>query len=139
MTSSDGPRVNEGRFRIGPRHAVTAILPASQLDWCVSELNEAGFPSASIEILRGEEGREILDIKGTHHGVRGWLIRTIQVSGSIHNEMLNYDSALRNGLVVVGVRVANEQQMAKAAHILFAHEGERVVAYAGKGSETQWL
>jgi hypothetical protein len=139
MRFSTRAMANKSRFRIGPRHAVTAILSASQVDACVTELQDNGFRPADIDVLEGEQGRLIFDITGVHHGVKGRLIRAVQVAGSVHNEMLNYDSALRNGRVVVLVRVTDHDQIASAARVFVAHDGDRVVAYGRKGSETQWL
>ena len=138
-SSSDGPSVNSSGFRIGPRHAVTAIVPESQVDWCVSELKDAGFSFADIEILRGETGREIFDLKGTYHGLKSRVIRTAQVVGSVHNEMLNYDAGLRDGHAVILVHVADETQIPAAAHIFVVHQGDRVLAFGGKGGEVELL
>jgi hypothetical protein len=139
MISADRPVVNPDRFRIGPRRAVSAILPAPMLDECVHALQVEGFLGRAIEVLSGEAGRKVLDIEGRRHGVKGRLIRIVQVSGSIHNEMLNYDAALRNGSVVVVVSISNAAESILAATILAAHRGERVISYGRRGSQTEWL
>ena len=77
------------------RNAVAAILDQEGLDQALSIRSDAGIDSTSVEVLAGQEGAEILDLDGSHHGLRARLVRHIQLPGSSENDLRNYSADLR--------------------------------------------
>ena len=93
--------MNHSSFTYRPKNAVTAILDQEALDQALSILTEAGVDSTSVEVLSGQEGAEILDLDGSHHGLRARLVRHIQLLGSSENDLRNYSIALQEDRAVV--------------------------------------
>jgi hypothetical protein len=118
-----------GRSVPQPKNAVTAILDQEGLEQALSILTEAGVDSTSVEVLSGQEGAEILDLDGSHHGLRARLVRHIQLSGSSENDLRNYSVALQEDRVVVIVPVADEHMADAAGAVLERCGGERVLYF----------
>lgn len=89
-----------------------------------------GFPEASIEILRGDEGAAAFDGSGKRHGPGGRLLRTIQFT--LMDQMPDfayYEAAAREGRSVISVAAKGEARIRKAVDILRANGAHFINAF----------
>lgn len=137
MSDRDEPLINAA-LGSGPPDAVVAILAAANEQSCVTALLAQGFEAQSIDILKGSEGRDVLDTSASGHGAAGKLKRLTQaVLGGSRNETTLYDSALAEGQIVVAVGVLNDEQAASAAEVLSQHGGDRLNRFNSRGGMEQ--
>lgn len=130
MTATDGPRINQDEFVVTQRNKVIAILPDDILDACTSALARAGVDLSQVDVLQGDEGARILDFDGTEHGSWGHLVRSLQKLGTASNERENYDSALRNGNLVIAVPADDDEQANAYGKLLYDSGGRRIIHFA---------
>jgi hypothetical protein len=96
----------------------------AQADAAVEALSAAGFERARIERFEGADDAALFDASGRRRGLRGRLYRLIEFSWADQApDFAWYEAALREGRVVLSVRVQGQQPLKKAADILLADGG----------------
>lgn len=102
-----------------PSHRIFAAFDRpQQATQALEELESAGrlAHDGDVWVFAHDEGIRRLDAAGTHHGVRGAVVRTLQRFMSADARYLRIlDAALRRGGVVVAVRVTGDDAGAVAA------------------------
>jgi len=72
---TDQLRRNESRFYTYPMRRMVAILDDdAAVDAAVSELKKVGLAADQINLLTGSDGVQLLDRKGSRHGLLGRLL-----------------------------------------------------------------
>src|SRR5258705_2574716 len=93
----------------------------------VDALIGAGFARTKIERFEGADDATLFDASGRRHGLRGRLYRLIEFSWADQApDFAWYEAALREGRVVLSVRVRGQEPLRQAADILLAHRGHFV-------------
>ncbi len=134
--TSERPIINSESLGNPPENAVAAIVSEDQELENVTALMALGLTADSIEILKGEEGRAVLDLNGHHHGASGHLKRFVQgLLGSSQNEAINYDAALADGKVVIAVAVTNDDAMNAVTETFTSFGGDRINYFGESGME----
>lgn len=134
--TNDRPVVNADVLGNPPADAITAIISAEQEPACVTALMTLGLSPDSIEVLKGEDGRAVLDLHGRHHSLSGHLKRAVQgLLGSSGNETLLYDSALASGKVVIAVSVTDDATVSRVTQTLISFGGDRINHFGRSGME----
>jgi hypothetical protein len=96
----------------------------AEADAAAEALAKAGFEQAKIEVFHGADDAALFDASGRRHGLRGRLYRLIEFSWADQApDFAWYEAALREGRVVLSVRVRGQQQLRQTADILLAHGG----------------
>ncbi|HET9093117.1 MAG TPA: hypothetical protein VFN50_11955 [Acidimicrobiales bacterium] len=82
-------------------------------------------PEDEVWVLAGEEGLSALDAAGTRHGVRGRVVRLLQMAMTVNDiqylEILEADLAA--GHVVLAIPVANQRRADEIARLLREQAG----------------
>ncbi len=137
MSQQDEPLINVD-LGDGPPNAVAAIVKAADQQAAMAALEAAGFPADTVDLLQGEEGRRVLDVAGSGHGLAGRAKRWVQaIWGGSGNETALYDAALERGDVVVAVGVSNDDEARSAASVLVQQGGDRVNRFSSSGGMQQ--
>jgi len=87
-----------------------------------AELTERGIPSQDVSILRGTEGAERLDGTGASNGLRARLRRVVDFT--IADQLVDmawYEWAVRDGRVVIMIRVRGDGPRATVLDVLRRH------------------
>ena len=114
-----------------PSHRVIGVLPGpDEATASVAELSDAGFAREEIHAICGEEGIRRLDPSGSHHGLRGRLVRAADYVTS-DDTLSDYADDLTAGAVIVSVPAADDETQARAADILREHGAMRMRSYGG--------
>jgi hypothetical protein len=101
-------------------------------------LGTAGFDRSTIELFDGAEDATAFDASGRQRGLRGRLFRLIEFSWADQApDFAWYEAAVREGHVVLSVRVRGQKQVRAAADTVIA-AGGHFVNYFG-WFETQEL
>jgi hypothetical protein len=99
----------------------------TEADAAVEELTEAGFDRSRIELYEGADDAGVFDASGRRRGLRGRLYRIIEFSWADQApDFAWYEAALREGRVVLSVRVRGQQQVRSASDIVQGHGGHFV-------------
>lgn len=116
-----------------PSHRIFATFDRPQrATQALEELESAGrlVHDGDVWVFAQDEGIRRLDAAGTHHGVRGAVVRLVQRCMSADARYLRtLDAALRRGGVVVAVRVTGDDAGAVAA-VLEAHGAHSIARVA---------
>jgi hypothetical protein len=84
----------------------------------------AGLEPASIETFEGPDGAAAFDPSGERHGPLGRLYRIVEFSWADQApDFAWYEAAVREGHVVMSVRVRGQRHVAHAARIIEDHGG----------------
>ncbi|HXU84771.1 MAG TPA: hypothetical protein VN773_03120 [Verrucomicrobiae bacterium] len=87
-------------------------------------LAAAGVDRSTIELFEGPEDAAAFDASGRRRGLRGRLYRLIEFSWADQApDFAWYEAAVREGRVVVSVRVRGQKQVRAAADIAVARGG----------------
>jgi hypothetical protein len=93
-------------------------------DAAVEALTNAGVEPAKIERFEGVDDAGLFDASGRRRGLRGRLYRLIEFSWADQApDFAWYEAALREGRVVLSVRVRGQEPLRQAADVLLAHRG----------------
>ena len=93
----------------------------------VEALAAAGFDRTKIELFEGPEDAAAFDASGRERGRRGRLYRIIEFSWADQApDFAWYEAAVREGRLVLSVRVRGQQQVRCAAGIVQANGGHFV-------------
>jgi hypothetical protein len=93
----------------------------------VQALTGAGVDPSQIELYEGDEDAAAFDASGQRRGLRGRLYRIIEFSWADQApDFAWYEAAVREGRVVLSVRVRGQRQLKQATDIVLAHGGHFV-------------
>ena len=98
-----------------------------EADAAVEALAAAGFDRAKIELFEGPDDAAAFDASGRRRGLRGRLYRIIEfIWADQAPDFAWYEAAVREGRVVLSVRVRGQQQVRSAADIVQGNGGHFV-------------
>jgi hypothetical protein len=93
----------------------------------VDALVAAGFDRERIELFEGSVEAAAFDASGRRRGLRGRLFRIIEFSWADQApDFAWYEAAVREGRVVLSVRVRGQHEVKAAADIVLANGGHFV-------------
>jgi hypothetical protein len=99
----------------------------AEADAAAAALAAAGFDRATIELFEGPGDATAFDASGRRRGLRGRLYRIIEFSWADQApDFAWYEAAIREGRVVLSVRVRGQKQVRAAADIVIASGGHFV-------------
>ncbi len=126
-----------GRFIGYPTDRMLAVVPdESASERVVGALREIGIPDGDITVLRGPDGADRLDGTGASHGILTRLRRL--VSFTVMDQLVDmamYERAVRDGAVVVMVRVRGDARKAAVLDAIRRHGGHFVNYYGRFATE----
>jgi len=125
-----------------PTHHLLGVVddPAAAAG-AASALTGAGFAPAEVTLLRGSEGADRLDGLGE---VGGWWRRMVRGFQYMTMDQMpdfrTYEAAIRDGRVVVAVRVSDRPRMLAARNALVAAGGHFINYFGRLSTEefTRW-
>jgi hypothetical protein len=95
-----------------------------EADAAVDALVAAGFDRTRIETFEGPDDAAAFDATGRRRGLAGRLFRIIEFSWADQApDFAWYEAAVREGRVVLSVRVRGQRDVTAATEILIAHGG----------------
>src|SRR4051795_7877905 len=119
MPAPDGPSVGTA---VGRMFAV--FDDEDRVQAARDALVAAGVDSAGIDTFAGDEAAAAFDPSGRRRGVPGRLYRILEFSWADQApDFAWYEAALREGRVVMSVRVRGQRHVAHAARIIEEHGG----------------
>ena len=93
-------------------------------DAAIQSLGAAGIDRSAIELFSGPDAAGAFDPSGQRHGVLGVLYRILEFSWADQApDFAWYEAAVREGHVVLSVRVRGQKQVRAAADIAIARGG----------------
>ena len=99
----------------------------AEAEAAVAALAAAGFDPARIELFAGPDDAAAFDSSGRRRGIAGRLYRIVEFSWADQApDFAWYEAAVRDGRVVLSVRVRGQRQVRTAADIVLAHGGHFV-------------
>lgn len=93
------------------------------------ELHASGY--GSVQRFAGMDGAARLDSEGSAHGGAAAVERAIEQVASDVSKLEEYDAAVREGSIVLGVRVPDGEPPHRAARIIERHHGHDVRYFSG--------
>jgi len=99
----------------------------AEAEAAVAAFAMAGFDPARIELFAGPDDAAAFDSSGRRRGIAGRLYRIVEFSWADQApDFAWYEAAVRDGRVVLSVRVRGQRQVRRAADIVLAHGGHFV-------------
>jgi len=99
----------------------------AEAEAAVAALAAAGFDPTRIELFAGPDDAAAFDSSGRRRGIAGRLYRIVEFSWADQApDFAWYEAAVRDGRVVLSVRVRGQRQVRTAADIVLAHGGHFV-------------
>jgi hypothetical protein len=99
----------------------------AEAEAAVAAFATAGFDPARIELFAGPDDAAAFDSSGRRRGIAGRLYRIVEFSWADQApDFAWYEAAVRDGRVVLSVRVGGQRQVRRAADIVLAHGGHFV-------------
>jgi hypothetical protein len=99
----------------------------AEADAAAAALAAAGFDPSQIELFEGPDDAAAFDASGRRRGLRGRLYRIIEFSWADQApDFAWYEAAVREGHVVLSVRVRGQRKVRSAADIVQANGGHFV-------------
>ena len=99
----------------------------AEAEAAVDGLAAAGFDRSRIELFEGAGDAGAFDASGRRRGLRGRLFRLIEFSWADQApDFAWYEAAVREGRVVLSVRVRGQRRLRQAADIVLARGGHFV-------------
>jgi hypothetical protein len=97
---------------------------ATAVEAARAALLEAGIPARSIETFAGPDAAAAFDASGRRHGVLGVIYRAFEFSWADQApDFAWYEAAVREGRIVMSVRVRGQRRVAHVARIIEEHGG----------------
>jgi hypothetical protein len=97
---------------------------AAAADAAVAALRASGIADERIERFAGAEDAGAFDASGERRGLRGRLYRIVEFSWADQApDFAWYEAAIREGKVVLSVRVRGQRHVADAARMIEEHGG----------------
>jgi hypothetical protein len=98
-----------------------------EVEAAMNSLVAAGFDRTRIETFEGSEAAAAFDSSGRHRGLAGRLFRIIEFSWADQApDFAWYEAAVREGRVVLSVRVRGQREVKTATEIVIADSGHFV-------------
>ena len=99
----------------------------AEADAAVEALAAAGFERSRMELYEGADDAAAFDASGRRRGLRGRLLRIIEFSWADQApDFAWYEAAVREGRVVLGVRVRGQGRLKQVADVVVARGGHFV-------------
>ena len=99
----------------------------TEAEAAVERLAAAGFERSRVELFEGADDAGVFDASGRRRGLRGRLYRLIEFSWADQApDFAWYEAAVREGRVVLSVRVRGQRRLKQAADIVLARGGHFV-------------
>jgi hypothetical protein len=96
----------------------------AEAEAAAAALAEAGFERPAVELFEGPDDAAAFDASGRRRGLRGRLYRIIEFSWADQApDFAWYEAAVREGRVVLSVRVRGQKPVRAAADIVLANGG----------------
>lgn len=96
-------------------------------DAAIDGLTSVGVERSRIELYEGPDDASAFDASGEGRGLRGRLIRLVEFSWADQApDFAWYESAVRDGRVVVSARVGGQRAVRAAAAVIAEHGGHFV-------------
>jgi hypothetical protein len=97
-----------------------AVLDSpEQVEAARAALTGAGIDPSAIEVFTGPEGAAVFDPSGERRGLLGRLFRILEFSWADQApDFAWYEAAVREGRIVMSVRVRGQRHVAHAARII---------------------
>jgi hypothetical protein len=103
---------------------------AGQVDEARAALVAAGIDPAAIETFEGSDAATAFDSSGARHGILGRFYRIVEFSWADQApDFAWYEAAIREGHVVISLRVRGQRHVAHAARIIEDHGGHFINHY----------
>ncbi len=116
-----------------PRHRVFCVFDDATVGREAVEKLAAELPAAEDDIwlLYGEEGLQKLDVSGGMEGLRGRIVRIVELAMSSDIGYLRtLESALESGCLVVSIPVANADAAERLADLLGESSGHSIAYFS---------
>jgi len=130
------PYHDESKLVIYPTSYVFCIIDTeADKDKIVEGLKTMGYIDEAFVVGTGTASAEAMDVDGSHHGLRGRIVRALQNIGEEHEAIENYANAMKEDKFVVGAPtddIANRDEVVK----LYKAHAAYYVNYCGTGSIT---
>ena len=95
-----------------------------EADAAVAALAASGIERSRIELFEGADDAAAFDASGRRRGLRGRLFRIIEFSWADQApDFAWYEAAVREGRVVLSVRVRGQRRLKHVADIVLGHGG----------------
>ena len=119
-----------------PRHRVIASMPGpDEAAAAIADLVAQGVAKDDIYVLFGEEGLRRLDPTGRHHGLKGRILRALDVALSAGSVLQEYGEHLERGRVLVSAPARDEKERKQSQDALRGH-GASAMRYYGVATHT---
>ena len=103
---------------------IAVIDTPEAADRARAALVAAGVDASAIEVFAGSDGAGAFDVSGARRGLLGRLYRILEFSWADQApDFAWYEAAVREGRVVLSVRVRGQRRVAHVARILEEHGG----------------
>ena len=123
--------VNKDDFKVQPTNKFVAVFESqAKLEDALPQLEPLKVGAADIEILKGDEGADIIDAQGQTSGLLGSVVRAIQKISDDHRFFEQYEEDLREGRVVAFIPGSDRDKEA-VSKVLRAH-GAISIRYMGQ-------
>lgn len=125
------PHWNESRFYRYPSRRIVAVFderPA--INAALAHLQQAGVDVATVHVLSGPQGAQLLDRRGIRHGLRGRLLRVMQHGAFEGDTLRMHEQELNGGSHLLFVPLRRAQHVPELAEILQAVGGRNLVYFA---------
>jgi hypothetical protein len=100
---------------------------AASADAAVAALRASGIPDERIELFAGPDAAGAFDASGRRRGWRGRLFRIVEFSWADQApDFAWYEAAIREGRVVLSVKVRGQRGLREVAAIVAEHGGHFV-------------
>jgi hypothetical protein len=128
------PDPHAKRYAYVPKEAVTAIFPPGQeCDAALRELTDSGFANDNLDVYKGSEGADKLDMEGLHHGFWVRMMRRLEDMFTDDAYLFHKtDHALREGSTLVAVPTHGKEVERRQALDILKKNGGTDPVYWGK-------
>jgi hypothetical protein len=128
------PDPHTKKYAYVPRGAVTACFPAGHdYEPALRALEEAGFDKERIDVFTGEQGADILDMEGRHHGFWVRFMRALEDNLTDDAYLFHdTDKVLREGGAVIAVFTHEKREERDRIVEIFRQNGGIEPVYWGR-------
>lgn len=107
-------------------HVLAAFPSRADAAKALDDAREEGIPDADLAAYSGEEGADAIDADGVSHGLGSVAVRSVQFLVSDHDDMAEYEQAVRDGGVVLAGKAEDDERKRLLSAVFQRHEGRRV-------------
>ena len=134
--TTDEVEINSPEYYVPqPKRQVGCSLASKeQYDGAVAELTSSGIDPTELMALHGEEGAQIMDMTGEHHGFFDGIRRIFPtINNEVMLNMSNVENALKAGGYALAVPAAELEDARRVRDILRNHRAENMLYFGKKG------